>query len=149
MSAINSVSASAPPSSSSPYSDLTSDEFLRVIFTELTNQDPLAPNETKDLLEQISSIRSIESDITLGDRLTEISAQSQLASAGGLVGKFVAGRSQFNDQTGGIVVSVSVTKDGPVLNLDNGFGIPFSNVDEIIDPSLLRSAASTGADAKP
>ncbi|MFG0274573.1 MAG: flagellar hook capping FlgD N-terminal domain-containing protein [Phycisphaerales bacterium] len=143
MSAINSVSSSAPPSATSAYSDLTSGEFLRVIFTELTNQDPLAPNETKDLLEQISSIRSIESDIELGDRLEDIAAQSTLASAGGLVGQFVYGRTQFNDEAAGVVVSVSVTKDGPVLNLDNGYSIPFKNIEEIIDPAVLRGAADT------
>lgn len=146
MSAINSVSASAPPSASNGFEALNSEEFLRVIFTELTNQDPLAPNETKDLLQQISTIRSIESDLTLGDRLAEIASQSAMANAGGLVGKFVAGRTQFNDEVAGTVVSVSVTKDGPVLNLDNGFGVPFKNLDEIVDPSVFAApGAGTGA----
>ena len=38
---------------------LDSDEFTKLILTELGNQDPLEPNDTKALLEQLSIIRSI------------------------------------------------------------------------------------------
>ena len=51
---------------------LDSDEFTKLILTELGNQDPLEPNDTKALLEQLSIIRSIESDTKLNDTLKEM-----------------------------------------------------------------------------
>ena len=39
---------------------LGSEEFLKIILTELTSQDPLSPNDTSALLDQISTIRSIK-----------------------------------------------------------------------------------------
>jgi len=36
------------------FSQLGSDEFLKIIFTELRNQDQLEPNDTTTLIEQLS-----------------------------------------------------------------------------------------------
>lgn len=49
------------------FSEVTSDEFMSMILSELTNQDPLEPNDTENLLNQISTIRSIESDEAMLD----------------------------------------------------------------------------------
>ena len=66
MSAINALTggstASAP---TSRFTELSSEEFIKIIFTELQNQDPFKPNDSSALLEQLNSIRSIESDIEL------------------------------------------------------------------------------------
>ncbi|MFG0257320.1 MAG: flagellar hook capping FlgD N-terminal domain-containing protein [Phycisphaerales bacterium JB043] len=145
MSAItNSLNQSSQVSSSNDaFSSLSSQEFLDIIFTEMTNQDPLAPSETKDLLAQLSTLYSIESDIELQNSLTDILQQNQIASAGTLIGKFVYGRNEFNDEVAGYVASVSITEDGPVLNLNNGFTIPMDKAEEIIDPELIESLADT------
>jgi len=41
------------------FNELSSDDFLQIIFAELTNQDPLEPQDTGALLEQLNSIRQI------------------------------------------------------------------------------------------
>ena len=48
---------------SSGFGALDSEEFLNIMFTELQNQDPFEPNDSSALLEQLNSIRSIESDM--------------------------------------------------------------------------------------
>ena len=146
MSAIDAASSSVAARSSAASNDfgaLSSKEFLRIIFTELTNQDPLSPNETKDLLQQISVIRGIESDTALTDSLDELVSQNSLAQAGGLIGKFVSGTTEFGDQAEDFVISVTATRDGPVLNLLNGMRVPMANIQEIIDPSAF-GAIPTG-----
>ncbi|MHC4976363.1 MAG: flagellar hook capping FlgD N-terminal domain-containing protein [Planctomycetota bacterium] len=135
------TSTSQIGSTTDAFSALGSQEFLEIIFTEMTNQDPLAPNETKDLLAQLSTIRSIESDLDLQNNLKDILQQNQIASAGALIGKFVYGRNEFNDEAAGYVASVTITDDGPVLNLNNGFSIPMDKAEEIIDPDLIESLA--------
>lgn len=133
----------APPNYISPkpqpdaYSGLQTDEFIKIMFTELSNQDPFKPNDSAAMLEQISSIRQIQSDIDMGAKLESLVTQNQLAGASGLIGKLISGISQDNDRVVGLVVSVSRTDAGPVLNLDDGSRVPFSNVDELVDPALL------------
>jgi len=153
MSAIDAASSSAAAATSGSSNDfgaLSSNEFLEIIFTELTNQDPLSPNETKDLLQQISVIRGIESDTALTDSLNELVNQNALAQAGGLIGKFVTGTTEFGDAAEDFVLSVTSTREGPVLNLLNGQRIPMANIDEIIDPAafgaLPGSADSSSVD---
>ena len=40
--------------------ELTSNDFLRMLITELTTQDPLAPMDNQHLLEQLSMMRDME-----------------------------------------------------------------------------------------
>lgn len=111
------------------FSDLTSEEFVKIMFTELSNQDPLKPNDSNQMLEQLSSLRSIQSDIELGNKLESIVSQNQLSTAGSLIGKYVSGLTEDGSRVVGEVVSVSRTADGPVLRLSNNFRVPFKNVD--------------------
>jgi hypothetical protein len=124
------------------YSSLTSGDFMKIIFTELTNQDPLSPSETKDLLEQISTIRAIESDIDLGERLESMAKQNEITSSSSLVGKFVTGKTSAGADTAGYVDSVSITREGPILNLSSNTRVPLKNLTEVVDPTLLEGATS-------
>jgi len=140
MSAISGNLASRAPSSTDAFDALTSSDFVELMFTELTNQDPLAPSETKDLIEQVGMIRSIESDQALTENLQDLVKQNQVTSASSLVGKFIIGRSASGMEVGGFVDSVSVTDDGAHLNLGSGFVVPLEYVTEIVDPALIEVA---------
>lgn len=144
------------------YSALTSEEFVKIMFSELTNQDPLKPNDSAALLEQISSLRSIESNMELERKLEDLVIQNQFSSAGSMVGAYIAGLTEQNLRVQGQVVSVSRTDKGPVLNLANGWRVPFANMDEVTDPRLIQQppnptptnptpapTGSTGSDSAP
>ncbi len=139
MSSIDSVSTVAPPTSADPFGALTSGEFLNILITELSNQDPLSPSETKDVLEQVSVIRSIESNLSLQRNFNQLIEQSEVASAGNLIGKYVVGRNDRGQSVESFVGSVTVTREGPVLNLLNGQRAPFDQIEEIFDPALFAT----------
>lgn len=145
MSAIPSATSAAPPSATNAFNSISSEDFIRIMFSELTNQDPLAPNDTKAVLDQISSIRSIESDLKLSAKLESLVSQNELASAGTLIGKFVTGLNGEGRRVGDLVLSVSSTRDGAVLNLANGASLAMSRVEEIIDTDLLNALSNSAA----
>ncbi len=120
------------------FSDMSSEDFVRIIFTELANQDPLAPNDSNALLQQLNSIRSIESDIQLIEQLKSLVTENQLAGGSNLIGKFITGLTATSDRVSGYVRSVSREGDSVVLELDNGFFVPFESLDTIhdTDPDL-------------
>ncbi|MGP1310460.1 MAG: flagellar hook capping FlgD N-terminal domain-containing protein [Phycisphaerales bacterium] len=145
MSAIsNNGSTNAPPASSNAISAITSGEFLEIIFAELANQDPLSPTDTNALLEQLGTIRSIESDISLTESLETLVKQNELAAAGGLVGKYVNGLTTSGLRAEGIVVSVRSTREGAVLNLSTNQTLAFDRVEDIIDPAFIQSISGNG-----
>lgn len=132
-------SASARGSGQSAFSELNSGEFLKIIFTELGRQDPLQPSDSKALLEQLSSLRSIQSDVDLSENLRRLMSRSDFAAAAGLTGKSVSGISETNTRVAGVVGAVLRTEDGPVLRLESGERIRFENADEIVDPSVASA----------
>lgn len=122
------------------FSGLTSEQFVEIMMTEMQGQDPLEPNDSEALLNQIANIRSIESDLELTGKLESLVLQGQLASASSLIGKYVGGYEDAQEVQG-FVLSVSRTDDGPVLNLDTGNRVKLNDVFEMIDPSLLGEPA--------
>lgn len=131
MSAINELGGSPAQTGTNRFTELSSEDFIKIIFTELQNQDPFQPNDSAALLEQLNSIRSIESDIQLSSRLEDIVFQNQLSSAGNLIGKRVAGLTADAQRVGGTVESVARTGDEIALVLDNGWILPIDNVEYI------------------
>ncbi len=137
MSAIGTpVSLGAPPlrSPTRGFSEINSEDFVAMMMSELSHQDPLKPNDTQKLLDQISSIRSIESDQSLLDSLNGMVNSNEFASAANLIGTLVSGITEQGSRAADVVLSVSRTSDGPVLNLFNGARVPFKNVDEVVAP---------------
>ncbi len=134
MATVDALSSSTAPraSGSNAFEALNSSEFVKIIFTELANQDPLAPSDSKALLEQISSIRSIESNIALSDKLNTLVGQEEWSSAASLIGQRISGISEDLERVEGKVKSVSRTDSGAVLNLETGERVPVSFVDEVL-----------------
>jgi flagellar basal-body rod modification protein FlgD len=131
------ASATSTAANSNRFSELSSEEFVQIIFTELSNQDPFKPNDSSALLEQLNSIRSIESDTQLTKQLSAIVTQNQLATAGNLIGRQVQGLTPDADRVAGTVVSVARQDDKVSLLLDNGWVVPMENVETIVDPSIF------------
>jgi flagellar basal-body rod modification protein FlgD len=123
----------------SRFSELSSEDFIQIIFTELSNQDPFQPNDSSALLEQLNSIRSIESDIQLTDKLESLVFENKLASASNMIGKFIEGRTEDFDTVTGFVISVLRQGDSVTLELDDGTRVPSDNILTIIDPSLFAA----------
>ncbi|MCH8153356.1 MAG: hypothetical protein O7F17_03965 [Planctomycetota bacterium] len=117
----------------SRFSEMKTEDFIRIIFAELSNQDPFSPNDSGALLDQLNSIRSIESDIKLVSRLDALVFQNQLGAAANLIGKFVDGLTADNQRVSGIVVSVVRHGDSVNLELDNGWQVPINSVETIHD----------------
>lgn len=138
MSAIPNDLGARTPSATNAFSAMSSEEFVEIMFTELTNQDPLQPNDTQALLSQIDTIRSIEADQAVTATLEQLVKQNEVSAASGLIGKFVTGLTDAGLRAASYVDSVSVTSEGTVLNLNSGVRIPLDRVDEIIDPQLLQ-----------
>jgi len=143
LSALNSAAEQATPSNvPSQFSKMSSEDFVRIIFTELSNQDPFQPNDSAALLQQLNSIRSIESDLKLTTQLQSLVTQNQLASAGNMIGKFIGGVTADNQRVAGFVISVSKQGENVNLELDNGWTVPMGGVEQVIDPDKLPDQAA-------
>jgi len=123
--------ANATSSVGGSFGELTSEEFVRVMISELANQDPFDPQDSSALLEQFSSLRNIESQLSLQDQIGALVLQNQIAGAGALIGKLVAGLDASNDLVDGLVTSVRIENDTVMLELDTGKTLAMDRVTQI------------------
>ncbi len=129
--------------STNRFSDLSTEEFVRVIFTELQSQDPFQPQDSGKLLEQLSSLRNIESQTTLQEDLKELVRQNQAATAGTLIGRRVEGLTATNETVRAQVQSVRVGNDGVILELAGGKTLEMSRMTRIIDDAQASGSVES------
>ncbi|MFI4862148.1 MAG: flagellar hook assembly protein FlgD [Phycisphaerales bacterium JB063] len=138
-SAIGSASAYAQENTQSTaatrnaYADLESGEFLEIILSELTNQDPLAPNDTGAILEQLSSLRNIESQASLETKFEALVTQNAISTSANMIGKHVEGLNSANNTVTGIVKSLVIEEGKPVLKLSDGSSLEAERVTQVRD----------------
>ncbi|AET70267.1 flagellar hook capping protein [Desulfosporosinus orientis DSM 765] len=77
---------------------LGKDDFLKLLVTQMQNQDPLNPTDNKDSIAQLAQFSSLEqmnniasSMNTLSSSMTFFSQQSALTQGSAMIGKYVSG----------------------------------------------------------
>ena len=120
MASLNTIAPSAVSASSGTDSikngvrdlkDLDINQFLKLMISELTNQDPLNPMDNTQLVQQIGELRSIAASDQLTGTLQALQTQQSLTTASSLIGKHVSAISTDNENVTGTVTSVSVEVD--------------------------------------
>lgn len=124
-------SASAAAGTAKGLKALSTEDFLKMLLTELTNQDPFEPVKNQDLLNQIGSIRDMEMNSQLTSTLQNLILRSDLSSAGGLIGKTVAGLSSVGRNVEGLVTGVRVVEGNVLLDLDSGHQVNIADVTRV------------------
>lgn len=139
------LSPGATATASRSAADLTSDDFFKLLITQLQQQDPMEPMDNTEMLKQIASVREIELSTTLTESLRSLTGQQQVASAAALIGQFVtSGPDELGNSARGIVEAIRFNARGaPVLQLSNGSEIPLENV-ATVTPPLGAAEAMVG-----
>ena len=107
------------------------DAFMRLLVTELTYQDPMAPVDNKDFIAQLAQFSSLEAQENL-QRIFEQSAQSMQWSYGvSLIGKTVYGVGKDSGDVSGVVVGAGIEDGNVVVELDSGDRIPLNTIKEV------------------
>ncbi|MFH1745722.1 MAG: flagellar hook capping FlgD N-terminal domain-containing protein [Planctomycetota bacterium] len=129
--------------------EMSSQDFFKLLVTELQQQDPLEPTATADMISQVSQIRSIELSQQLTSTLDELASQQRTNGLGELLGKYVEGLTSGPDGSPititGVVTGVRFGPDGTaLLELDTGQSIRAVDVSRITTPEQL---SVSGGDA--
>lgn len=136
----NSLAASGQPNTvKSKKFELKTEDFIKMMITQLQMQDPLEPAKNQELLAQMSQIGQLQSSTQLQESLKTMVLQNNLASAGNLIGKEVQGLDDQGDEVEGLVSSVRVEKDSVYLELDNGHTLALHRVTEVAGQKAAAS----------
>ncbi|MCA9114333.1 MAG: flagellar hook capping protein [Planctomycetaceae bacterium] len=109
---------------------MTSDDFLKLLITELQNQDPSEPMGNEQILSQLSMMRNLESDLELGDALKAITVNQQLTTAAAYIGRNVTGTDAGGNEISGHVQRAYMREGTAYLEVD-GIQLNLSDVSSI------------------
>jgi flagellar basal-body rod modification protein FlgD len=109
--AIAGYATAAAAASTQPQQSLGTDAFLRLLVTQLANQDPLNPMDDRDLITQLAQLSTLE-------QMTNMNAEIKvlrLIQATGLVGRTVDALRFDGTRVIGEVTEVAFAEDEPLL----------------------------------
>ena len=128
----SSIAPSASPNKiQSKNFQLKTEDFIKMMVTQLQNQDPLEPAKNQELLAQMSQIGQLQSTTALQDSLKTLVLQNNLGAAGNLIGKMIQGMDENGESLEGLVTSVRVEDEQVYLELDNGKSVQLGRVTSI------------------
>ena len=98
-------------------STLDYDSFLKLLVTQMKNQDPTKPMDSTEYIAQLASFSNVEQSISMNKKLDSLLQQTRISQGVSLIGKFV---SSLDNMGAGIVESVRFTGDSIVVALSDG-----------------------------
>jgi flagellar basal-body rod modification protein FlgD len=130
-----SSNSSSSAAASNGLQDLNINQFLKLMISELSNQDPLNPMDNTQLVQQMGELRSIAAQDQLTSTLQSMQTQQSLTAASSLIGRQVTALGSDGQDVTGTVSSVSVQVD-PKDNAKRTYQIKVS--DQTIDLKDVR-----------
>ncbi len=102
-------------------------DFLRILLTQLTYQDPLKPMDNQQFMAQIAQFTTLEQTQQLNNKIDALlSTQASLQSVG-LIGRTVD-VSTASGETSGSVVALSLRGDTPLITIRTQLGATLSDI---------------------
>jgi len=128
------------------FNDMSGEDFIKIMITQLQQQDPLDPSKSDQLLTQLSQIKSLESNEALTKNLNGLTLQQSIGAGANMIGKTINGIDEGGDNIEGTVTSIRVEDKKVYLELDTGKKLPIENVVTIANTTPnANTAAATQA----
>ena len=115
------------PQQTDAFDDLNIEDFIKLMVSELQNQDPLNPMDNAQILQQVSQMQSLTATEKLTTTLDSVLLGQNLANAGSLIGKTVNGLTEDGKDVTGEVEQATLVNNVPYLKIGSD-NIPISNV---------------------
>jgi flagellar basal-body rod modification protein FlgD len=118
------TSAASTPSAGA---SLGLQDFVKVLTTQLTYQDPLKPMDNQEFMAQMAQFTALEQTQQLNDRVQQLVDNQAALQSVGLIGRTV----DFTTTSGkssGTVTALSLQGDSPMLSVALAGGAVLDNI---------------------
>lgn len=114
-------------------------DFLKLLTTQLTTQDPLNPMQDIDFTAQLAQLQALDEQMAMTKSMTAMRLDTQLQAGSNMIGKYVSGTDKNGTAAAGLVSRV-LQKDGSVyLELANKQQVEVASVTDLWNDSSSMS----------
>jgi flagellar basal-body rod modification protein FlgD len=114
--AIESIGTVPPSSSALENAGLGQEDFLKILLTQLSFQDPLKPMDNQEFIAQMAQFTNLEMTRQQNDKVDTLLTIQSASQAVGLIGKQVEVRTDTGSEVG-TVRTVTFQNGAPVLSV--------------------------------
>jgi flagellar basal-body rod modification protein FlgD len=113
-----------------PKSEIDSEAFLQLLVAQLRFQDPMESMDQAAFMQQIATMTSAQQQMELNENLNTLVQNDATIKAFELIGRGVTALIG-NQKVDGVVESVTITDDAPILNLADGQSVGLADLFEV------------------
>jgi flagellar basal-body rod modification protein FlgD len=92
---------------------LSQQDFLKLLVTQMTSQDPMNPTNSQDLLSQMTEFSTLNANTSMQSQLAAMQSLNQFSEAGNLLGKQITLQVDSNTIANGVVTGLDTSGSVP------------------------------------
>lgn len=115
---VTASSMSQKTSAADKSSTVSYDNFLRLLLTQMKNQDPTDPMKSTEYMAQLATFSQVEQAVKSNEKLDALLSSFALSQADSVIGRTVT---SADGEVSGEVTAVRVTSQGLLATLSTGY----------------------------
>lgn len=131
ISTVGSAGGASGIAGSANRASVSREQFLKLLVTELSSQNPLDPLDNSQFMNQLVGLQTLEQTAALTDSLKAFEQFMQMSSAASFLGKKIKGVAEGGGAVEGNVLKVVMDK-GKAMLLVGDKKVPLAGVQEIL-----------------
>jgi flagellar basal-body rod modification protein FlgD len=114
-----------------PSAELDKDAFMKLMIAQLQHQDPTAPQDSTQMMAQVSQMTMVEQITNLATTAAAQAKDAKLARSEALLGRTVTYVDKDKASVSGVVEKVDTSGDTPRLTINGVDGIDPATLTEV------------------
>ncbi|HSV47300.1 MAG TPA: flagellar hook capping FlgD N-terminal domain-containing protein [Ramlibacter sp.] len=123
--AINAVDSSTSALASN---SMGMEDFLKILMTQLTFQDPMKPMDNQEFMAQMAQFTSLEQTQQMNEKMSQLITNQAALQSVGLIGRTVDIQTTSGAMSTGTVSSLSLSGAAPVISVTTTGGVELANI---------------------
>ena len=121
-----------------PSQTLTQNDFLKLLITQLSAQDPMNPVDDKAFIAQMAQFSTLQATTSMQQDIAQLNNQQAFSQANALIGRDVALQDGQGAQITGTVSAIQMASGSPQIVV-NGQAYDLSTVLTVTQPSAATT----------
>ena len=111
--------------------DVSHEDFLQLLVTQMQNQDPLNPMQDTDMMAQFAQLQTLDNQKVMTDAMVDMRKEYAVQGASSMLGMEITSKNLDGKEVTGIVVNTFTKGSDVRLTLDSGEIVTYNDITNV------------------